>query len=515
MNISANNKPTIITFNFNGYDKPHNHYLSSKFNLITISDDNTQLSEIKNPWEKTLYVRYHPFEFTDSNIVSVIDGSLIIKENVEQLLDTFTSSKCDIGLALSHNLFLRDRIAKWLTNRRIDEYEARKLYDFLKKYDAQKYEGCIANAFKIYRKNDLIKSYLNNTFEELVKGDIIRLDEVVSTLLLDKEFSEIDCMVFDNNIINGEVFQYTDHSTGKPIKLVKTYTIPKFKNRPVEPVYIGKAYHRKFEYNSEAMCLTKYLNSSSLREWIEHHLDLGFDHIHIFDNESEYNCQEICKEYGDKVSYELIQGSPRHYKIFDDYVNSDRCKSEWIMPIDDDEYLELNVDICSTVNDCIEWYRSKFQNDHMFAIRWKHLFPKKFHTECTGKILDYCTEEDPELATTFQPMGDRGVKTIVHRIGKIHYEEAEENPSGGHVPVHSLCNGARLFNGEIIKRCSCQKAIDEGIEPARLIHCRYKGYTWYKNKNKDIIDRNVTLDNTSGLNYIRNYRFNDILETLP
>lgn len=513
---------SLLTFNFNEYEIARTHYMSDKIEHIYVSDKEIELDGWKNKtfnmfqddhWKNCLYVRYHPFEFTDKDYAIVIDGSLKITEGIEDLIETFKKSNCDIGLLLSHQIELSGRIARWYSTNRITENEWQILNRMLVSNGGLEYKGVIAGCFKIVKKTKRVLEYLDYVWNIVSSNPPIRLDEIPLTLALER-FNDLKIMPLSQEIIQGDAFIYNYHKKIEAFKLKYDKTCFWLKNRPVDPVYIGKAYHRKFEYKSEAMCLTKYLNSNSLKEWIEHHLDLGFDHIHIFDNESEYNCQEICKEYGDKVSYELIQGSPRHYKIFDDYVNSDRCKSEWIMPIDDDEYLELNWDICSTVNDCIEWYRSKFQNDHMFAIRWKHLFPKKFHTECTGKILDYCTEEDPELATTFQPMGDRGVKTIVHRIGKIHYEEAEENPSGGHVPVHSLCNGARLFNGEIIKRCSCQKAFDEGIEPARLIHCRYKGYTWYKNKNKDIIDRNVTLDNTSGLNYTRNYRFNDILEKL-
>lgn len=150
----------------------------------------------------------------------------------------------------------------------------------------------------------------------------------------------------------------------------------------------------------------------------------------------------------------------------------------------------------------------------MFAIRWKHLFPKKFHSECTRNVLDYCTEENPRLATAFQRMGDRGIKTFVHRCGLIHYEETEENPNGGHVPVHSISNMARLYDGQMIKGCSCQHIPTEPDEPARLIHCRYKGYTWYKRKMADIIQNKLCLDNSSGTVYTKSYRFDSILDTL-
>ena len=150
----------------------------------------------------------------------------------------------------------------------------------------------------------------------------------------------------------------------------------------------------------------------------------------------------------------------------------------------------------------------------MFAIRWKHMFPIKFHSDSPNSIFNYCVKENSKLASLFQPMGDRGIKTLVHRYGHIHYEETEENPSGGHVPKHDMAKGARLFNGELIKKCSCRLFTPTADEPARLMHCRYKGYTWYKNKMNDIHANQLCLDNTSGLIYTRNYKFDDILDTL-
>lgn len=512
--MQRSNNISILTFNFNDYDRNHSHYLSNNFNFISLSDD-IQIKDISDPWKKSLYVRYHPFEFVNTDIAIVIDGSLIITKDIELLIKEFENSTYDIGVVLSNYMFLKDRIARWKINNRITVQEETYLYDFLKKYNCYNYEGCIASAARIYKKTKLIESYLDRTWNELTKNNMtIRLDEVVSTVILDKEFPTINCMVFDNNLINGDVFQYTNHKTGKLKKIVKTYSIPKFKNEPITPVFIGEAYNRKYQYKSEAMCLTRYFTEQELRFWLDYHVNIGFDHIHIFDNMSNYNCKEICKEYGDKVSYEFIEGNARHYKIFDDYVNSDRCKSEWIIPIDDDEYFELNKNICTNINECIDWYQNKFPREQMFAIRWKHLFPKVFHSEPTGNILEYCTEENPELAKTFQRIGDRGVKTIVHRYGHIHYEETEENPAGGHVPKHSNANGAKFYNGQLINKCSCNVIPKEPNEPARLIHCRYKGYTWYKNKLNDINTRKVTLDNTSGKVYISSYKFDEILETL-
>lgn len=178
------------------------------------------------------------------------------------------------------------------------------------------------------------------------------------------------------------------------------------------------------------------------------------------------------------------------------------------MPIYDDEYLTFS-DEFESIYDAISYYEHKFPHMNMLAVRWKHLFPKKFHTERTGKVLDYCTEENPELAKTFIHLGDGTVKTIVKRYGKIYYEETFENPAGGHVPKNSTFYGALLSNGQTVNGCGILDAPKElEDEKIRLIHCRYKGYTEYKEKNKNVI----TISDKN--HHKKNWEFNELLETL-
>ena len=99
-------------------------------------------------------------------------------------------------------------------------------------------------------------------------------------------------------------------------------------------------------------------------------------------------------------------------------------------------------------------------------------------------MLDYCTEENPELAKKFMWLGDGTVKTIVRRYGKIHYEETWENPAGGHVPKNSVFLGALLCDGRNIQGCGipdCPDSLED--ERIRLLHCRYKGPADWKRKS--------------------------------
>jgi hypothetical protein len=263
-------------------------------------------------------------------------------------------------------------------------------------------------------------------------------------------------------------------------------------------------------YNIEAICLTKYTNEVDMREWLEWHLNkCHFNHIHIMDNESNYDLKSLCEEYKDRVSYELVTGVPRQFILYDDYVNN-RSMADWIVPIDDDEYLELSSEF-NSINDALNYYENKFPNLQMLAVRWKHLFPQKFHSERNCPVLEYCTKEHLTLASSFHIYGDLGVKTIVKRTGKIHYQERNEMLNRGHVPIHEKTNGAIAFNGSlIIKNSFDTLPIDTTDEKIRLIHCRYKGYTDYKTKYID----NTVVKIGDKNHPPKKFLFNSLLEKL-
>lgn len=263
-------------------------------------------------------------------------------------------------------------------------------------------------------------------------------------------------------------------------------------------------------YNTEAICLTKYTNEADMREWLEWHLNrCHFNHIHIIDNESNYDLKSLCEEYKDKISYEFVTGIPRQYLLYNDYINN-RSNADWVIPIDDDEYFEFSNEF-NSVNEVLNYYENKFPNLQMLAVRWKHLFPKKFHSERIGKVLDYCTEQHLTIASSFQMIGDLGIKTFVKRTGKIHYEETSENLGRGHVPIHEKTTGAIAFDGTtIIKNCFNDLPKDISDEKMRLIHCRYKGYSDYIKKYIE----NTALTVSDNIHHKKEFVFNLLLDQL-
>ena len=467
-------KYTIISYNFNGYDKlrePLIHaqnvsYLyitdhSLKSTNWTVGIDKKLVN--KNPIYSSYYVRYHPFEYTKDDIVVVVDSSIQIKDSLDDIVQDFIDSNSDISVMCTNYPNDESKIKFWIDTRKFDNVEnVRAIQQFIKDQNQTNYKGAIGTAFSIYKRSAI--PFLENVWNKLLElgnyGVPNRLDEIVYHKLL--KDTALKIYPLSIQIVQSSYMDYCQHKTDNKIYQYLNYDQYYYlNNKPVKPFRFDKDinFPETYKYKTDAILLTKYLNEKDLTEWLDHHINYcKFEHIQVFDNESNYDVKSICEKYPN-VDYELVEGEARQYKIYNDYIEN-HCKAKWVMPIDDDEYLTFS-DEFGSIYDAISYYENKFPHMNMLAVRWKHLFPKKFHTERTGKVLDYCTEENPELAKTFMHLGDGTVKTIVKRYGKIHYEETCENPAGGHVPKNSTFYGALLSNGQSVNGCGILDAPKE------------------------------------------------------
>lgn len=221
-----------------------------------------------------------------------------------------------------------------------------------------------------------------------------------------------------------------------------------------------------------ALLLTKYFRrESDFDEWIQHHLSIGFSHIHIFDNGTGFDLESACRKYGNNVSYEKVEGHVCQYSLYEKYIKG--CNAEYVMPIDDDEYLWIAPEF-KTIGDLLEHYG----NPDCFGIRWKYMFPKQFDRVRNVPVMQYCTEQNVRAAKFFCMRGDRMVKCIVKSDQFVKYIPADDGNMRDVIPVTLSDEGALLCNGIRVKQ---QIVSIKGYEPVRLLHCPYKGYDEFRN----------------------------------
>ena len=132
------------------------------------------------------------------------------------------------------------------------------------------------------------------------------------------------------------------------------------------------------KYNSEVILLTKNDHIDELECWIEWHSNVvKFDHIVVLDNESTIDAKQICdklnKTNNNKIEYCRIEGWPDQYKLYNDYIN--KSQSQWILTIDDDEYLYIGDKYNGNVNDFLSEMSIQYHTNKIYAL-WLNLMSK-------------------------------------------------------------------------------------------------------------------------------------------
>jgi len=229
-------------------------------------------------------------------------------------------------------------------------------------------------------------------------------------------------------------------------------------------------------YFSEIVLLTKSYNLQDFKDWMRWHIDLiKCDHIHVFDNESSVNIKEICDSYGSKVSYEAVDGWPDQYGLYNKYVNS--SKAEWVLPIDDDEFLWMRN--FNTINDMLRFYQNKWKDMNKFSIGWRNLFPNKFVENRNTNLFENATAWSNEASSIWQ-QGNRPVKTAVRTTQK--YEWASRNnlhkvhnpfTIGNETEKSYTCTGERMLQ-------SWQRMPTPSSSDVVLLHYQFKSNSeWF------------------------------------
>lgn len=244
-------------------------------------------------------------------------------------------------------------------------------------------------------------------------------------------------------------------------------------------------------YLTEVVLLTKSYNLQDFKDWLHWHLDIiGFDHCHVFDNESLVDIKSVCDSYGDKVTYELVKGWPNQYALYNRYINNE-SPAWWVLPIDDDEYLWMKD--FTNVNDMILFYQDKWKDMTKLSIRWKNMFPKDPLADRGNKsLIEFNSEENEKWANLFDG-GNKPVKTFVNTRHKFNYSVANRQT---HNPIDDrksyLCNGDRLVGNWYY---------GSGDNELKLLHFQFKSnkeWQW-KCENR----RRVSMKDSIGYNKFR------------
>ena len=237
--MSSNKRYTVLTYLFGGYEdlkEIDNKDEDAEYICVT---DNIELQsdtwrilpvvngEEMNGFEKTLFVRYHPFLFCNTDIVITVDASIRILEPLKPIIDDFEDGNYDMGV-MPHPLRcnLLDEYKTWILYRNYDTQQALDNCEFFKKYrypiNGEK-DGLFEAGLLISRKSPIVSGIDKMTYRTckfLVNEGIERIDQIVLTFVLNTFFSEVPTMYIAEDSIHSTLMRWYDHN-GTPIPYEK------------------------------------------------------------------------------------------------------------------------------------------------------------------------------------------------------------------------------------------------------------------------------------------------------
>jgi hypothetical protein len=139
-------------------------------------------------------------------------------------------------------------------------------------------------------------------------------------------------------------------------------------------------------------------DEKNLKEWVAHHLLLGFDLIYIFDHKSKIPLKgqftEFNKDYQRVfVSRCEIDGAVKDILITKASKIAEEMNADWFLYLDADEFLVINDDSIQNVKQLLNYYP---QADSL-SCNWL-LFGTNYHVkEPEGLIIDNYTRSERQL----------------------------------------------------------------------------------------------------------------------
>ena len=122
-------------------------------------------------------------------------------------------------------------------------------------------------------------------------------------------------------------------------------------------------------------CIAK--NEADLDEWIQWYIDLGFDEIIIYDNESSNPVQSTHQ----CVTVRHIGGSVKQLFSYNDCITRDGGKVDWLAFFDADEFLELKGTVKQFLN-------KMGQNVGAVGVNWLMFGSSGHYTKPVGGIVN-------------------------------------------------------------------------------------------------------------------------------
>lgn len=226
---------TIATYNFNGYERFYDipdNIVDNDAEYIYFTDDRTLKSDKwhfvymdcdADPFYTICKIRYNIFDYVNTDIVMMFDGSMRPTKNLKPIIDMFENGGYDFASIIhpTRNT-LYDELCAWVRQRGMPLDNANKALEYFwsNGYDVANYRGLFQINLMVMRKTEDVINMQKDTLricEELAEEgkNAFRCDQVVLSYVTNR--AGINTMPIGQYICGGMFFNWYAHGTDTPM----------------------------------------------------------------------------------------------------------------------------------------------------------------------------------------------------------------------------------------------------------------------------------------------------------
>ena len=256
------NKPSysVLTYIIGDYEVEHpilEKDPEAEYILVTdnvnITSDTWEVQFVENthpedPFDLCYKIRFNPFDYVHTDIVVRIDGSLGVEGSFAPIIKKFNDERYDIALEFHPvRQTLVEEYTTWVQERGYNLEQANTILNFLAQsegYDVRNYKGLYQGGFCIQR-NDRVSNNINRMTLALLKylapadKQVERLDQTIFSFIINKYFSDIKIMWWDERLFFSQFIQFYHHNTNTPREFTSVKDLCK-------PFAFNKPYHGQY-----------------------------------------------------------------------------------------------------------------------------------------------------------------------------------------------------------------------------------------------------------------------------
>lgn len=149
-----------------------------------------------------------------------------------------------------------------------------------------------------------------------------------------------------------------------------------------------------------AICTIIKNEHQFLKEWIDYHLSIGFDHIYLYEDTGSLSHKDITDlyeevslfQYNEEIAkHEKRGGSKHQYALFEYFLETHTDVCDWLAFIDIDEFISIDGNLN------IKDFLTEYEEYNGVYLYWKYYGASGHIYHPEGKVQDnYTSETDYE-----------------------------------------------------------------------------------------------------------------------